>query len=69
LKAWIALRAVLRIASQLVSDLVGSLAPVAGEKYLAERRRVKASGERKPASRVLGSASLKGRTKMGRFIE
>ena len=59
----------LRIASQLVSDLVGVFASGAGEKYLAERRKVKASDERKPASRVSRSASLKGRTKMGRFIE
>jgi hypothetical protein len=34
-----------------VSYLVGVLASVAGEQYLAERRKVKASGERKPASR------------------
>src|SRR5215211_2659050 len=33
-----------------------------------QRRKVKASGERNPASRVSRSASLKGRTKMGRFI-
>jgi hypothetical protein len=59
----------LRIAAQLVSDLVGVFAPVASEQYLAERRKVKASGKRKPASRVLRSASLKGRTKIGRFIE
>jgi hypothetical protein len=58
----------LRIAAQLVSDLVGVLAPVAGEQNLAERRKVKASGERKPASRDSRSASLKGRTKIGRFM-
>ena len=50
------------IAAQLVSDLVGVFAPVTGEKYLAERRKVKASGERNPASRDSRSASLKGRT-------
>src|SRR5215208_1190282 len=33
-----------------------------------QRRKVKASDERKPASRVSRSASLKGRTKIGRFI-
>jgi len=33
-----------------------------------QRRKVKASDERKPASRVSRSASLKGRTKVGRFI-
>ena len=59
----------LRIAAKLVSELVGIFAPVASEQYLAERRKVKASGERKPASRVLRSASLKGRTKIGRFTE
>jgi hypothetical protein len=58
----------LRIAAQLVSYLVGVLAPGAGEKDLAERRKVKASGERKPASRVSRSASLSGRTKIGRFM-
>jgi hypothetical protein len=57
------------IAAQLVSDLVGVFVPVASEQDLAERRKVKASGERKPASRVLRSASLTGRTKFGRFIE
>jgi hypothetical protein len=35
----------LRIAAQLVSYLVGVLASVAGQKYLAERRKVKASVE------------------------
>ena len=35
LKAWMALRAVLRIAAQLVSYLVGIFAPVAGEQDLA----------------------------------
>jgi hypothetical protein len=58
----------LRIAAQLVSYLVGVLAPVAGEKYLAQRRKVKASGERKPASRDSRSASLSGRTKIGCFM-
>jgi hypothetical protein len=58
----------LRIAAQLLSNLVGVFAPVAGEKYLAERRKVKASGERKPASRDSRSASLSGRTKIGRFM-
>ena len=59
----------LRIAAQLVSYLVSIFAPVAGEKYLAERRKVKASGERKPASRDSRSASLRGRTKIGGFME
>jgi hypothetical protein len=58
----------LRVAAQLVSYLVGVLAPVAGEKDLAERRKVKASGERKPASRDSRSASLSGRTKIGCFM-
>jgi hypothetical protein len=59
----------LKIAAQLVSYLVGVLVSVAGEKYLAERRKVKASGERHPASRDSRSASLKRRTKIGRFME
>jgi hypothetical protein len=59
----------LRIAAQLVSYLVGIFAPFAGEKYLAERRKVKASGERNPASKDSRSASLSGRTKIGRFME
>jgi hypothetical protein len=58
----------LRIAAQLVSYLVGIFAPGAGEKDLAERRKVKASGERNPASKDLRSASLSGRTKIGRFM-
>jgi hypothetical protein len=51
-----------------MSDLVGVFASGAGEQDLAERRKVKASDERKPASRVSRSASLKGRTKIGRFM-
>ncbi|HKH36680.1 MAG TPA: hypothetical protein VKA82_05830 [Rubrobacter sp.] len=51
-----------------MSDLVGVFALVGGEQDLAERRKVKASGERNPASRVLRSASLKGRTYIGLFI-
>jgi hypothetical protein len=58
----------LGVAAQGAGDLVGILAPVAGEQDLAERRKVKASGERNPASRVSRSASLRGRTKIGRFM-
>jgi hypothetical protein len=58
----------LGVAAQGAGDLVSVLASVAGEQDLAERRKVKASGERNPASRVSRSASLKGRTKMGCFI-
>jgi hypothetical protein len=58
----------LRVASQLVGDPVGILAPRAGEQDLAERRKVQASGERNRASRVSRSASVKGRTKIGRFM-
>jgi hypothetical protein len=58
----------LGIAAQRVGDLVSILAPIAGDEDLAERRKVKASDERNPASRVLRSASFKGRTNMGRFI-
>src|SRR5215208_6101069 len=58
----------LGVATQRAGDLVGVLAPFASKQDLAERRRVKASGERKPASRVSRSASERGRTKIGRFI-
>ena len=52
----------LRVTAEVAGYLVGVLAISAGEQDLAERRKVKASGERNPASRVLRSASLKGRT-------
>jgi hypothetical protein len=42
----------LKIAAQLVSYLVGVLVSVAGEKYLAERRKVKAL--RRAPSRLQG---------------
>ena len=58
----------LGIAAQKAGDLVGILASGAGEQDLAERRKVKASGERNPASKVSRSASLKGRTKIGGFM-
>jgi hypothetical protein len=50
------------IAAQLVSDLVGVFAPVASEQDLATAQGEGLEGERNPASRVLRSASLKGRT-------
>jgi hypothetical protein len=59
----------LRVAAEAAGYLVGVLASVAGEQDPAERRKVKASGERKPAFRVSRSASLKGRAYMGRFME
>jgi len=43
----------LGVAAKTLGDLVGVLAPVAGEQNLAERRKVKASGERNPASKAL----------------
>jgi hypothetical protein len=58
----------LRVTAEVAGDLVGVLAIGAGEQDLAERRKVKASGERNPASKVSRSASLKGRTKIGRFM-
>ena len=58
----------LRIAAQLVSYLVGIFAPVAGASRIWQRRKVKASGERNPASKDSRSASLRGRTKIGRFM-
>lgn len=42
----------LRVTAKVAGDLVGVLSIGAGEQDLAERRRVKASGERKPASRA-----------------
>jgi hypothetical protein len=58
----------LRIAAQLVSDLVGVLAPVAGEQDLATAQSEGIRRGSKPASRDSRSASVKGRTKMGRFM-
>ena len=52
----------LRITAEVAGDLVGVVAIGTCQQDLAERRRVKASGERNPASRVFGSVSLKGRT-------
>jgi hypothetical protein len=57
----------LRVTAEVAGDLVGVL-PSALLSRIWQRRKVKASGERKPASRVLRSASVKGRTKIGRFI-
>src|SRR5215211_4220285 len=45
-----------------------AFSPLCLARSIWQRRKVKASGERNPASRVSRSASLKGRTKMGRFI-
>jgi hypothetical protein len=59
----------LRVTAEVAGDLVGVLAIGAGEQNLAERRKVKASGERNPASKVWRSASVTGRTKIGRFME
>jgi hypothetical protein len=58
----------LRVTAEVAGDLVGVFAIGAFEQDLWQRRKVKASGERNPASRVLRSASVKGRTKIGRFI-
>jgi hypothetical protein len=52
----------LGVAAKVAGDLVSVLSISAGEQDLATTRKVKASGERSPASRVLRSASLKGRT-------
>src|SRR5215211_717651 len=58
----------LRIAAQLVSDLVGVFAPLAGEQDLATAQGEGLEGERNLASRDSRSASVKGRTKIGRFM-
>jgi hypothetical protein len=58
----------LRVAAQAAGYLVGVLAPALA-RSIWQRRRVKASGERKPAFRVSRSASVKGRTYIGRFME
>jgi hypothetical protein len=59
----------LRVTAKVAGDLVQAFCPSALASKIWQRRRVKASGERNPASRDLRSASLKGRTYMGRFIE
>ena len=58
----------LGVATQLVSDLVGVFAPLAGEKDLATAQGEGLEGERKAASKDSRSASVKGRTKIGRFM-
>lgn len=58
----------LRVALEAAGDLVGVLAPVAGEKYLATSEDESTSEERKPASRDSRSASESGRTKIGRLM-
>jgi hypothetical protein len=52
----------LRVTGEVAGDLVGIVACLTGEQDLAERRKMKASGERNPASKVSRSASVKGRT-------
>ena len=55
------------VAAQVVSNLRGQF-PLALARRTWQRRRTKASDERKPASNCGRSASLKGRTKMGLFM-
>lgn len=56
------------VTAQLAGYLVGVLLFVgAGEQDLAPTQG-EASGERRPAFKVLRSASLKGRAKIGRFM-
>ena len=59
----------LRVTAEVAGDLVGVLPTGAGEQDLATTQSEGLEGERKPASRALRSASLKGRTKIGRFME
>ena len=58
----------LRITTEVGGDLVGVLATIACEQDLATTQSEGLEGERNPASRDSRSASLKGRTKIGRFI-
>ena len=57
----------LRIAAQLVSDLVGIFAPATGEKYLATAQ---GEGIRRTQARLqrLTLGVAQGRTKIGRFM-
>jgi hypothetical protein len=59
----------LRITAEVAGDLVGVLAIGTGEQNLATAQGEGLEGERNPASKDLRSASLKGRTYMGRFME
>jgi hypothetical protein len=59
----------LRVTAEVAGYLVGVLPTGAGEQDLATTQSEGLEGERKPASRALRSASLKGRTKIGRFME
>jgi hypothetical protein len=58
----------LGVAAQRAGDLVGILASVADEQDLTTAEGEGLEGERTPASKVSRSASLKGRTKIGRLI-
>jgi hypothetical protein len=58
----------LRITAEVTGDLVSVLTPIAGEQDLATAQGEGLEGERNPASKDLRSASLKGRTYMGRFM-
>src|SRR5579864_9168 len=67
LNAWIALRTV--CASQLrARAIAGTRSPRALARTIWQRRRTKASDERKPSSKAWRSASVSGRTKMGGLI-
>jgi hypothetical protein len=59
----------LRITAEVAGDLVGVVAIGTCEQNLATAQGEGLEGERNPASKDLRSASLKGRTYMGRFME
>ena len=56
------------VATEGPGDPVGSAAISTCEQDLAARRKIKASGERRPAFRALRSSSEGGRTKTGSFM-
>jgi hypothetical protein len=54
---------------RITAEVAGVLAIGTGEQNLATAQGEGLEGERNPASKDLRSASLKGRTYMGRFME
>ncbi len=67
LKSWMASRTVCRPHPKLVA-ICGTSSPLEEARSICERRRVKVSLERRPASRISRSFSENGRTKIGAFM-
>ena len=65
---WIALRTVWSLQPK-ERAIWRAFFPSALAERIWQRRRTKASGERRPALMVPRSASLKGRTEIGRFMQ